>query len=508
MPSETNKRSRPLPASLYRAHPHLYEINTWVWLEQLSRRAGRQVTLGGVPDAEWDALRGLGFDFIWLMGVWERSPETVRIQRNDASLFPQFDQALPGWRPEQVVGSPYAVRRYQPDPRIGTSNDLDGVREKLRARGMRLILDFVPNHTALDHPWVEAHPEYYIRGSREDLRNEPDAFFTPAGASKDFCIARGKDPYFPPWKDVAQLNLFHAGARTALLDQLREIACHCDGVRCDMAMLILNDVFPATWGRFLRSFATPRKEFWTLAVEALPDFVWLAEAYWDMEQRLQALGLTFTYDKVFYDRLRGADPRQVRAHLTADEAYQNRLARFLENHDEPRSAAVFGPRLPAVAILAAVVPGMRLYHQGQLEGKRIHVPIALGDAAEEAPDLQVEALYGKILRIANQDAFHGGRWRLLDVTSAGDPTFESLIACEWRSARAWKVLVVNLGAGTAQGRIRLEGGMPSSSDYSDYVLRDELNDVSYVRSAAEIANLGLYVRLDAGRAHSFDIVPA
>jgi hypothetical protein len=504
MPSETIKKRQPLPKPPYRAHPHLYEINTWVWLEQLSRRAGRQVTLGGVPDAEWDALRGLGFDFIWLMGVWERSPEGARLQRTDSSLFRQFEQALPGWRPEQVVGSPYAVRRYQPDPRIGTSSDLDGVREKLRARGVRLILDFVPNHTAMDHPWVETHPEYYIRGSAEDLRNEPDGFFAaPAGASANFCIAHGKDPYFPPWRDVAQLNLFHSGARAALLEQLREIARHCDGVRCDMAMLILNDVFAATWSRFLGGVAAPGKEFWTLAVEALPDFVWLAEAYWGLEQRVQGHGLTFTYDKVFCDLLRGAAPAQVRTHLSADVAYQNRLARFLENHDEPRSAAVFGPRLPAVAVLAAAVPGMRLYHQGQLEGKRISVPIGLGDAAEEAADTEVQALYGKILRIANQDAFHDGKWRLLDVTTAGDPTFENLIACEWRSAGAWKTVVVNLGTGTAQGRVQFAGGVSSSSDY---ILHDELNDVRYVRSAAEIADLGLYVRLDASRAHSFNIV--
>jgi glycosidase len=506
MPSETNKKRQPLQALPYRPHPHLYEINTWVWLEHLSRRAGRQVTLGGVPDAEWDALRRLGFDFIWLMGVWERSPESARLQRSDPSLSPQFDQALPGWRPEQVVGSPYAVRRYQPDPRIGTSNDLDGVREKLRARGMRLILDFVPNHTALDHPWVEAHPEYYIRGSMEDPRNEPDAFFAlPSGASADFSIARGKDPYFPPWRDVAQLNLFHPGARAALLDELREIARHCDGVRCDMAMLILNDVFATTWSRFLDGVAAPGKEFWTLAVEALPDFVWLAEAYWRLEQRLQGLGLTFTYDKTFYDLLRAMDPPQVRAHLAADVAYQNRLARFLENHDEPRSAAVFGPRLPAVAVLASSVPGMRFYHQGQLEGVKIFTLIGLGDAAEEAPDSEVQALYRKILRIANQDAFHEGKWRLLDVTTAGDLSFENLIACEWRSAGAWKAVVVNLGEGTAQGRVQFAGGMPSSRDYA---LQDELNDVRYVRSAAEIADLGLYVRLDAGRAHSFDIVPA
>ena len=106
------------------------------------------------------------------MGVWQRSAEARRI-----ALLPSntgsYARALPGWKPEDVVGSPYSVAQYTPDPRIGAWDDLDRVREKLRARGMALFLDFVGNHTALDHPWVREHPEFYVQGTPQILKQTP-----------------------------------------------------------------------------------------------------------------------------------------------------------------------------------------------------------------------------------------------------------------------------------------------------------------------------------------------
>ena len=102
-----------------RPHPHLYEINTWVWLEQLSAKHGRAIHLGDVPDAEWDAIAKRGFDVVWLMGVWKRSPESRRITLEDPANFQRYDRALPGWKLDDVIGSPYAVTAYVPDPRIG-----------------------------------------------------------------------------------------------------------------------------------------------------------------------------------------------------------------------------------------------------------------------------------------------------------------------------------------------------------------------------------------------------
>src|ERR1700719_1612462 len=101
-----------------RSHPHLYEINTWAWLEKLSARFGRPLTLAEVPDSEWDALARLGFDAVWLMGVWRRSPRARQIELAKAATTggaTQYDRALPGWKPEDVIASPYAVMEYVPD---------------------------------------------------------------------------------------------------------------------------------------------------------------------------------------------------------------------------------------------------------------------------------------------------------------------------------------------------------------------------------------------------------
>ena len=489
-----------------RPHPHLYEIHAWVWLEQLSRQYGRRVTLGSVPDSEWDDLRRRGFDLVWLMGVWERSPESRRIFQSDSGSFAQYERALPGWTLGQVVGSPYAVRTYRPDPRIGTWSEFDRVREKLHTRGMRLILDFVPDHTALDHPWVQTHPEYYVQGTPEDARRDPETFFLAEKArGGPVAIARARDPYFPPWRDAAQINIFEPAARLALLGELHEIARHCDGVRCDMAMLVLNDVFFKTWHTF-DTTQPLREEFWTQVFPAFPGFRWIAEVSWEMETRLQELGFEFTYDKGFYDRLRSARPQEFLAHLGAEPAIQSRLVHFLENHDEPRSAAVFGAeRLSAATTLLATLPGMRFYHHGQLTGAKIHVPIALGDAAVEAPDPGVAALYEKTLSLSNEEVFHTGEWKLLEVQSVGDDSWENLIAYRWRSAQALRVIVVNLGAGTSQGRIPLAGEISPTSNYS---LVDKFTDTVYPRSGNEMTAKGLYVRLDAYRAHWLEVSPA
>jgi hypothetical protein len=492
--------SRPRPAG-HRRHPHLYEINTWVWLEELSRAAGRQVTLGNVSDGEWDRLQALGFDLVWLMGVWERSAIGRQIARTDPRLFPGYDEALPGWRLEDVVGSAYSVKAYIPDARIGTWEELDAARAKLRARGMGLILDFVTNHTGRDHPWLHTHPEFYVQGTLADFRGDPQAFFlVEPGASGPLFVACGRDPYFAPWEDTAQLNFFHPGLRHAVIEELERIAQHCDGVRCDMAMLVLNDVFAQTWGSLLGGRPAPAQELWAEAAAALPDFLWIAEVYWDLEWRMQQLGFSFTYDKRLYDRLRDGTAEEVRGHLRAERGYQERLVRFLENHDEPRTAAAFEAwRLPAVATVVALLPGMRFYHHGQFEGRRIRPPVHLARAADEPANQATRALYETLLRVSNEPVCHDGEWALLEVL--GDGSQESLVAFEWRGSNARKLVVVNLGADMAQGRIPLEG-MDAGRSYD---FHDQLHDVHYRREGAEILRHGLYVRLGAGQAHIFAV---
>ncbi len=487
----------------YRAHPHLYEINTWVWLEEFSARHGRNLGLQDVPGEEWDRLAGLGFDFVYLMGVWRRSLIGRRIFRTEPHNYPNFDAALPSWKMRDIVGSPFSIQDYSPDPRIATAESLRQVHDQLRKRGMGLILDFVPNHTGFDHGWVVQHPDRYIQGSEEDFRRDPSAFYLVEreGDGNRF-IARGKDPYFAPWSDVAQLNYFNPECRQGMIATLKNIAQYCDGARCDMAMLVTNEIFNRTWGNFLKPWPTPATEFWQEATATLPDFVWLAEVYWDMEWRMQESGFRFTYDKRLYDRLRDGAAGQVRDHLRADLHYQSKMARFLENHDEPRCASVFSrERIPSVATALSTLPGMRFYHHGQLDGAKTFVPMPLSHAQPETDDRQMRELYEQLLRCADADVFHSGEWELLDVQPAGDDTSQDLIAYSWHYQADERLIVVNLGSRTAQGKVQ-KAAVGSSQNC---LFCDRLSGSEYLWARAALDSDGLYVKLEPYQAHVFEV---
>ena len=171
-------------------YPLIYEINTWVWLRELGEKYQRPITLASVPSEEWDALASFGFDAVWFMGVWERSPAGIRISMKNEGLLADFRRALPDFTERDNVGSPYCVRRYLVDAELGGREGLALAREQLAKRGLRLVLDYVPNHVAPDHPWAFEHPEYFIQGTAEDLEKDPAAFL-PVGEK---IIACGKDP--------------------------------------------------------------------------------------------------------------------------------------------------------------------------------------------------------------------------------------------------------------------------------------------------------------------------
>ncbi len=496
----------PLPKVPFalRPHPHLYEINTWAWLETLSSRLHGLIKLGDVPDSEWDALAQRGFDVIWLMGVWQRSPESRRLALTDPNNPPLYNRALPGWVPGDVIASPYSVAAYVPDPRIGTWRDLDLVRDKLHKRGMALFLDFVGNHTALDHAWTRQHPEFYVQATQEQFTNDPEAFRAIDSPSGTHFLALARDPYFPPWRDTAQLNHFSPAMRAAQIEELRTIAGHCDGVRCDMAMLHLSDIFEKIWAPFLRGAKPMPREFWADVHDQVPQLILLAEAYWGTEPRLLDLGFSFTYDKAFYDSVRDINAPAVHAALAAPLSYQDHAARFLENHDEHRAIEVFGKdRIIFVGTLMGTVPGMRFYHQGELEGASTYLPITLRMAAPRPPDPVVSQFFEKLLRITEEDVFHNGEWSPLSVTPDCDDTCGNLIAYEWRSEESWKVIAVNLAGGASQGRIHFSHPLSAP----EYVFYDELNDVRYVRGADELRGAGLFVRRDRFGAHLFDVSP-
>jgi hypothetical protein len=488
-----------------RRNPHLYEISVWPWLEQLSRQEGRRITLGKVPDSAWSALAEQGFDLIYLMGVWRRSARGREIARSLPALMEAYDRVLPDWTLADVPGSPYSIAAYEPDPHVGTWSELDAVRRRLHALGMRLVLDFVPNHTGFDHRWIASHPDWYVTAPLAVARTDPSAFRPiETERGEPLYVACGRDPFFPPWTDVAQLDYFNPDARRAMLDTLGDISRHCDGVRCDMAMLVLNDVFARTWGHLVRSPA-PAGEFWGDVASALPKLILIAEVYWDLEWRLQQLGFAYTYDKRLRDRLLQDSAAGVRQHLQAEPAFQSRLARFLENHDEPRSAAVFGrDRFEAAAVTFGTTPGLRFYFDGQLDGRRVHAPVQLGRWPDEAPDPSVRELYARLLGAANARVLHEGEWTLLDLAPAGDDTFQHLLSWRWRSTDELRVIVVNLSGSVAQGHVRIASDILASGPPS-LVFADVIGGGRFTWDRDVLREGGLYVRLDAGRAHVFEV---
>jgi hypothetical protein len=458
------------------------------------------VDLSSVPAAEWDAIAAHGFDAVWLMGVWERSPAGIAIANQNPGLLQDFQRALPDFRTEDNVGSPYCVRRYAVDARLGGPAGLATARQELARRGLRLLLDFVPNHVAPDHPWAAAHPEYFVRGNAQDLKNDPASFAEIQGA----VYARGRDPYFPAWPDVLQLNAFHPGLRQAAVDTLAGMAGQGDGVRCDMAMLFLNAVFERTWGG--RAGARPATEYWGEAIRAVkqahPGFLFIAEAYWDLEWELQRQGFDFCYDKTLYDRLEHGAAESIRLHLCADAAYQERLLRFIENHDEPRAAATFPPaKQKAAAVTMATLPGARLFHEGQFEGRKVRPPVFLGRRPEELPDPELQAFYRKLLQAIDAPVFRDGQWTLCQRTGWPDnPSFQNLLAWGWEGDGDRRLIVVNLNDQPAQALV--QAPWPDLQGIK-LQLTDALSGATYDRDGSEMLAPGLYVELGPWGSHCF-----
>ncbi len=484
-------------------YPSLYQINTRVWLTELGRQIGRPATLDDIPDSELDRLAEMGFDWIWFLSVWQTGSAGQRVSRENLDWRREFQQTLPDLREEDIAGSGFAITGYTVHSALGGDAALARLRERLRRRRLRLLLDFVPNHTALDHSWVEDHPEYYISGSELDLARAPQNFTWVKRKRGDLLLAYGRDPYFPGWPDTLQLDYSNPATQEAMIGELLKIAAQCDGVRCDMAMLVLPDVFERTWGR-------PAPLFWPRATQAVrqkfPEFLFMAEVYWDLEWTLQQQGFDYTYDKRLYDRLRENHVRPVREHFLADLAYQNKLARFLENHDEPRAASTFSPQVhEAAAVLTYLSPGLRFFHQGQFEGRSKRISPHLVRGPDEPVDRRVEEFYARLLALLRSPIVRRGRWQLLECVPAwdGNWSWDSFIAFAWLGPSGERLLVaVNYAPHQSQCYVRLP--IPNDSEEA-WQLQDLLGDARYERDPRDLRSRGLYLDVPPWHYHAFQI---
>jgi Alpha amylase, catalytic domain len=484
-------------------YPSLYQVNTRVWLTALSRKLGRRATLDDIPDAELDLLAKKGFDWIWFLSVWQIGTEAQKVSRSIPELRKEFQETLPDLTDDDIAGSGFAITGYTVHSNLGGDAAMARLRERLKKRGIRLLLDFVPNHMALDHPWIHDHPEYFVSGTELDLARTPKNYTRINSKKGNLLLAHGRDPYFPGWTDTLQLNYANPALQEAMIQQLVKIGSQCDGVRCDMAMLVLPDVFERTW----RLKAQP---FWPKALlrvrQTFPQFFFMAEVYWDLEWTLQQLGFNYTYDKRLYDRLEHRQSRSAREHLRADMDYQNKMVRFLENHDEPRAAKAFPlDAHKAAAIVTFLSPGLRFFHQGQIEGKTKRISPHLVRGPEEPQNARISEFYQNLLGILQQKTVRDGTWQLLTCDSAwqGNESWDHFIAYSWHD-QASKPLIVAVNYSPYQSQCYVK--LP----YNDLAgkrwrLRDLMCDAVYDRDGNDLVARGLFLDVPAWQSHVFSL---
>ena len=486
----------------------LYEINTRCWLRELSQSAGKAITLDTVPEAEFARWRRLGFSYVWLMGVWTSGPKS-REQALSPPMRAAYAEVLPDWQETDVAASPYAIADYHVPAALGGETGLRAFRGQLHEYGLKLVLDFVPNHVGLDHPWVRERPELLVQSATAEAGT-----FAQQTNGRKIWLAHGKDPYSGAWTDTVQLDYRVQATHLAMTSLLESVAARCDGVRCDMAMLVLSDVIARTWQRFPAIGPPANSEFWSEAIRAVkrtnPRFLFLAEAYWGVEPRLQELGFDYTYDKDLYDRLAGRRWSEVGGHLLSHPPeFVAHSAHFLENHDEPRIAHFLSTaEHRAAALVLLGLPGLRFLHEGQLSGARLRSPVQLIRRPREPEQPEVRRIYEEFLALLPATAVGQGRFRLCRPRAAweGNPTADNFVIVYWESQPPeFDLVAVNLAPHPSQCYVALPA-LPGA--VSQWSMKNRIGPGDYLRSTDELQKRGLYLDVPPHGAQLFQFRPA
>ncbi len=481
----------------------VYEVQTRCWLAEYSP-PNALITLDKVPDAAIKAIKATGATYLWLMGVWQTGLAGRDEARRHPDLQASYHAALADFTIEDVVGSPYAIKEYVVASDFGGNDALLHLRRRLAQNGLKLILDFVPNHLALDNLWAYTNPEYFIAGNAEDVERGLGKEISTRAGNK--VLLHGRDPYFPPWTDTLQLDWSSPKLLAALEELLLHLATLCDGLRCDMAMLLLKEVFVKTWGRVIASEEEPWQRLISRVKSEHPSFLFLAEAYWDMEWQLTCQGFDYVYDKRLYDRLAHGDAAAVRSHLLMAPDFHDKQIRFLENHDEPRAAVTFSTeRHKAALVLLSALPGMWLLHHHEDDGAQIKLPVQLARYPHEEVNKDLYDFYRKIFGLTAQIPANS-QWVLLTTHPAWEGNFsaDQFVAYALMSAGQVKnIIIVNFAPWPGECYLALEKlGLRGNK----YKLIDRLGNVEYIRDGEELRQKGLFVALPPFGAHYFAVV--
>ena len=479
---------------VFSAHPILYEISTRPWLYELSQKYGRSITkLKDIPLGEFDNLKKNGIEIVWMMGVWKLGTYGLEFDRKQ-----DYSGVLPGWTKDDVIGSPYAIAEYECNPDIGTNEDLVWLRKQINNRGMKLMLDFVPNHSAVDAPTASSNPKLYMRAPPGK---------TDANRYTDSGLAYGKDPYFDPWRDVIQWNYWEAETIQFMKQNLLTVLKYADGARCDMAHLILNDVFSKTWDEELSAwhYSRPSQEFWQIAIsEAKSTYknaILLAEVYEDWQiEKLHQLGFDYCYDKALLDKLEGSAFNVNDYIHYKGEYFFGHVAHFVENHDENR--VVYNmqgnrEKAKAAGTIAATLGGMIFFNHGQWSGLKNKLDVHLRRGASESADSGTEKYYQKLMKVIVDPAFKGPNYYFV-WNMSGDRASDFIAYIREAGDSHYLVVVnYNINYGCAEVPIyNIQGtGMTK--------VKEMISGIEYSRNADTMRNIGLTVCLDAYQAQIF-----
>lgn len=411
-------------------HPSLYLINTRLWLDQLSKTYRRPITIDKVPDKEWYQLFEK-YDYFWFMGIYTPSEAS---KEHAQKYSHKYRYALPDLNPQRdIVASPFAIPEYRPSRQIaGNWSEWDRMIATLHAHGKKVFLDLVLNHTAVDHPWAVAHPDYYVQGTEQQYRLNPNFYQrVVAHDGQTYYLAHGRDPNSSEWADTLQLNYANTEVQTVMEKLFLELTPHADGFRCDMAMLITAPTFIKLWGKHLseeqRKYITANNFWGRISRSKKRDFILIAEAYWDHE------GLDRYFDYIYDDTFfkRAGSPASLRPHLDylmsplrRAKHYQPVL--YVENHDEERAADRLGVLSQPAAVLASLIPkAILMINQGQEAGYRIRPPMQIARFPKEDPVTETQRFYDDLLAIRRSKLFQQGIWRLAAISTL-DPNIIAL----------------------------------------------------------------------------------
>jgi glycosidase len=488
-------------------NPIIYQINCLVWFKEYKNRTGVS-SINEIPDSVWMEFKLKGIDIIWLMGVWKTVPASVKKYCFDPGLIKEYDEALPDWKDEDVIGSPYAIDSYSVNPELGSNNDLKKLKKKLNKLGLKLLLDFIPNHFHAESSLIKSHSEIFLPATEELLKKNNHTYYRSELDDNIYC--HGRDPYFPAWQDTIQLNYFHTSTHEFMTKELLRLSEFCDGVRCDMAMLALTNIFESTWGNVLTCIdcSKPTEEFWKKAINAVKNkvksFLFVGEVYWGHEWNLQQVGFDFTYDKTLYDKLLRSNAYSIKEHLKADRTFQQKSLRFIENHDERRAASEFGfEKSKAAAQIISLVIGAKMYFHGQFEGRKTKLPVQLGREPQEKIDEQYSVFYKKLLKITSAEIFKNGTWDLMDNFPSwqDDESYKNILCWSWRDGNDEWLAAINYSTEISSCRI-----FPDDNAQKEYIqLDDEINDLHFRRNYSDLKRIGLYIELQPYASHLFKV---